>query len=123
MQCVLTPADPYMPLPNEAIAAKVHEQVFKLFPSAAGLTPTWHSVVKVAQSLYREAPGMDVYRPDQETPVSRMFLAGSYTKQDYIDSMEGATLSGRLCAGKVLAAASGLAGATAPAPAPAAAVA
>jgi len=110
LQCVLTPADPYMPLPNEEIAARVHKQVVALFPSAAGMEPTWHSVVKIAQSLYREAPGMDVYRPDQATPVARMFLAGSYTKQDYIDSMEGATLSGRLCAGKVLEQAGGLAG-------------
>lgn len=69
------------------------------------MEPTWHSVVKIAQSLYREGPGLDKYRPDQETPVKRMFLAGSYTKQDYIDSMEGATLSGRLCAAKVVAAA------------------
>ena len=37
---------------------------------------------------------MDPYRPDQATPVPNFFLAGSYTKQDYIDSMEGATLSG-----------------------------
>ena len=112
LQCVLTPADPYMPLSNEEIAAKVHEQVGKLFPSVArsNLQPTWSSVVKVAQSLYREAPGMDVYRPDQQTPVKRMFLAGSYTKQDYIDSMEGATLSGRLCAGKVLKQAKDLVG-------------
>jgi zeta-carotene desaturase len=56
---------------------------------------TWHSVVKIGQSLYLEAPGMDPYRPDQATPVPNFFLAGSYTKQDYIDSMEGATLSGR----------------------------
>jgi zeta-carotene desaturase len=56
---------------------------------------TWSSVVKIEQSLYREAPGMDLYRPDQKTPVSNFFLSGSYTKQDYIDSMEGATLSGR----------------------------
>ena len=27
LQCVLTPADPYMPLANEEIAARVHEQV------------------------------------------------------------------------------------------------
>lgn len=39
---------------------------------------------------------MDPYRPDQATPVPNFFLAGSYTKQDYIDSMEGATLSGAL---------------------------
>ena len=31
MQCVLTPADPYMPMPNEEIAAKVHQQVRELF--------------------------------------------------------------------------------------------
>ncbi|KAK9915937.1 hypothetical protein WJX75_006203 [Coccomyxa subellipsoidea] len=109
LQCVLTPADPYMPLPNEEIAAKVHEQVLRLFPSAKGLEVTWHSIVKIGQSLYNEGPGMDPFRPDQQTPVKRMFLAGSYTKQDYIDSMEGATLSGRMCAYKILEAAPSLA--------------
>jgi zeta-carotene desaturase len=63
---------------------------------------TWYSVVKLAQSLYREAPGMDPYRPDQKTPVPNFFLAGSYTQQDYIDSMEGATLSGRQAAKAIL---------------------
>ncbi|MGB7413446.1 MAG: FAD-dependent oxidoreductase, partial [Thermosynechococcaceae cyanobacterium] len=63
---------------------------------------TWYSVVKLAQSLYREAPGMDLYRPDQKTPIPNFFLAGSYTKQDYIDSMEGATLSGHQAAQAIL---------------------
>ena len=103
MQCVLTPADPYMPKSNEEIAKAVDEQVRRLFPSAADLTMKWHSIVKIGQSLYREAPGMDPYRPDQQTPIPNFFLAGSYTKQDYIDSMEGATLSGRQCAYKMLA--------------------
>lgn len=58
-------------------------------------------MVKIQQSLYREAPGLDPFRPDQKTPVPNFFLAGSYTKQDYIDSMEGATLSGRQCAGEI----------------------
>lgn len=95
LQVVLTPGDPYMPLPNEEITDRVHKQVLSLFPSAEGLKVTWSSVVKIGQSLYREAPGMDPFRPDQKTPVKNFFLAGSYTKQDYIDSMEGATLSGR----------------------------
>ena len=55
--------------------------MLKLFPSAAGLKNTWHSIVKIGQSLYREAPGMDVFRPDQETPVRRFYMAGSFTKQ------------------------------------------
>ena len=50
-----------------------------------------------------EAPGLDRFRPDQQTPVPNFYLAGSYTAQDYIDSMEGATLSGRQAAYKILA--------------------
>ncbi|CAN1168029.1 Zeta-carotene desaturase, chloroplastic/chromoplastic [Linum perenne] len=100
-RCVLTPGDPYMPLPNEEIINRVTKQVgadvLSLFPSAQGLDVTWSSVVKIGQSLYREGPGKDPFRPDQKTPVKNFFLAGSYTKQDYIDSMEGATLSGRQC--------------------------
>ncbi|KAF3329542.1 Zeta-carotene desaturase [Carex littledalei] len=98
LQAVLTPGDPYMPLPNEEIISKVNKQVHELFPSSRGLELTWSSVVKIGQSLYREAPGTDPFRPDQKTPVKNFFLAGSYTKQDYIDSMEGATLSGRQAA-------------------------
>ena len=159
---MLTPADPYMPLSNDEIVGRVNEQVMSLFPSAEGLELLWSSVVKIAQSLYREAPGMDPFRPDQRTPVPNFYLAGSYTKQvrpqllllvvhrdsqqavmllrtgfhrcreryptrahlvlvwcrtafsarrsscycwcvqDYIDSMEGATLSGRQAAARIL---------------------
>jgi zeta-carotene desaturase len=103
LQLVLTPGDPFIKESNEAIAQHVLKQVHELFPSSRELNMTWYSVVKLAQSLYREAPGMEPYRPDQTTPVANFFLAGSYTQQDYIDSMEGATLSGRLAAKAILA--------------------
>ncbi|MGA1623295.1 MAG: 9,9'-di-cis-zeta-carotene desaturase [Synechocystis sp.] len=106
LQLVLTPGDPFMKENNEAIAYRVLKQVKTLFPSAADLNMTWYSVVKLAQSLYRESPGMDLFRPSQETPIANFFLAGSYTQQDYIDSMEGATLSGRQAAKALLANAS-----------------
>jgi zeta-carotene desaturase len=102
LQLVLTPGDPFIKEKNEAIAQHVLEQVHKLFPSSRELNMTWYSVVKLAQSLYREAPGMDPYRPPQTTPISNFFLAGSYTQQDYIDSMEGATISGRQAAKAIL---------------------
>ncbi|MBO1350345.1 MAG: 9,9'-di-cis-zeta-carotene desaturase [Hormoscilla sp. GUM202] len=104
LQLVLTPGDPFIKQSNEAIAQHVLEQVQDLFSSARELNMTWYTVVKLAQSLYREAPGMDPYRPPQQTPVANFFLAGSYTQQDYIDSMEGATLSGRQAAKAILAA-------------------
>ena len=102
LQCVLTPGDPWIPKKTEEIVAATDEQVRRLFPSARNLKLVWSNVVKLAQSLYREAPGMEPYRPDQATPVGNFFLAGSYTKQDYIDSMEGATMSGRLAAAAIL---------------------
>jgi zeta-carotene desaturase len=102
LQLVLTPGDPFIKESNEAIAQHVLKQVHELFPSSRHLNMTWYNVVKLAQSLYREAPGMDRYRPPQKTPVANFFLAGSYTQQDYIDSMEGATLSGRHAAKAIL---------------------
>jgi zeta-carotene desaturase len=103
MQLVLTPGDPFIKMSNEDIAQHVLKQVQELFPSARDLNMTWFSVVKLAKSLYREAPGMEPFRPNQKTPVDNFFLAGSYTQQDYIDSMEGATMSGRQAAAAVLA--------------------
>jgi zeta-carotene desaturase len=102
LQAVLTPGDPFIKQSNEAIAQHVLKQVHELFPSSRELNMTWYSVVKLAQSLYREAPGMDIYRPQQKTPIPNFFLAGSYTQQDYIDSMEGATISGRRAAKVIL---------------------
>ncbi|HEY9799986.1 MAG TPA: 9,9'-di-cis-zeta-carotene desaturase [Leptolyngbyaceae cyanobacterium] len=102
LQLVLTPGDPFIKQSNDAIAQHVLKQVHELFPSSRELNMTWYNVVKLAQSLYREAPGMDVYRPKQKTPIANFFLAGSYTQQDYIDSMEGATLSGRQAAKAIL---------------------
>jgi zeta-carotene desaturase len=102
LQCVLTPGDPWIPKKTEEIVAATDAQVRELFPSARNLNLVWSNVVKLAQSLYREAPGMEPYRPDQRTPVVNFFLAGSYTRQDYIDSKEGATMSGRLAAAAIL---------------------
>lgn len=102
MQVVLTPGDPFIRMSNEEIAQHALKQIHDLFPSARDLNMTWFNVVKLAQSLYRENPGMEPYRPPQKTPIANFFLAGSYTAQDYIDSMEGATISGKQAAAAIL---------------------
>lgn len=102
LQVVLTPGDPYIRKGESAIVEAVLKQVRDLFPSARDLQCTWSSVVKLVESLYREEPGKDLYRPKQQTAIENFFLAGSYTYQDYIDSMEGAVKSGKLAATAVL---------------------
>jgi zeta-carotene desaturase len=103
LQLVLTPGDRFIPMSTDQIVAHTLKQVIEICPSAKEAKMIWSNVVKLAQSLYREAPGKDIYRPDQKTPIPNFYLAGSYTKQDYIDSMEGATLSGKQCAAAILA--------------------
>lgn len=92
---------------NDQLVEDCIAQLNKVFPSSRKLKCTWSNVVKLGQSLYREKPGQDKWRPKQATPVSNFFLAGSYTYQDYLDSMEGATRSGLMVADEVIARADG----------------
>jgi 15-cis-phytoene desaturase len=48
-------------------------------------------------------PGTEPMRPEQQTPVPGLYLAGDYTKQPFTATMEGAVISGRLAAEAVLA--------------------
>lgn len=92
---------------NEQLVEDCIAQLNKIFPSSRKLKCTWSSVVKLGQSLYREKPGQDRFRPTQATPIPNFFLAGSYTYQDYLDSMEGATRSGLMVADEIIAQADG----------------
>ncbi len=102
LQCVLTPGDKWIGRSTKRITNEIDSEVRDLFPSSRNLKLLWSNVVQIPQSLYRESPGMEPFRPSQNTSISNFFLAGSYTKQDYIDSMEGATMSGHLAASAIL---------------------
>ncbi|HMA35198.1 MAG TPA: FAD-dependent oxidoreductase, partial [Chloroflexia bacterium] len=69
------------------------------------------TLVRIPQSVYRAHPGHDAFRPDQATSVPNFYLAGDYTRQDYLASMEGAVLSGKRVAERILAGPRGAGGA------------
>lgn len=50
------------------------------------------------RSVYKTVPDCEPCRPLQRSPVEGFYLAGDYTKQKYLASMEGAVLSGKFCA-------------------------
>jgi zeta-carotene desaturase len=95
---------------NDQLVEDCIKQLHNLFPSSRKLKCTWSSVVKLGQSLYREKPGQDKFRPKQATPIPNFFMAGAYTYQDYLDSMEGATRSGLMVADEIIARADGATG-------------
>merc|ERR1711871_1487678 len=61
-----------------------------------------YAVVRVPRSVYAAIPGRNKYRPSQETPIENLVLAGDWTSQKFLGSMEGAILGGKLAAEVVL---------------------
>lgn len=59
---------------------------------------TKFAVVKVPRSVYAAIPGRNKYRPSQTTPIENFTLAGDWTSQKFLGSMEGAILGGKLAA-------------------------
>jgi len=57
-----------------------------------------YAVVKTPRSVYAAIPGRNKYRPSQETPIPNLVLAGDWTSQKFLGSMEGAILGGKLAA-------------------------
>merc|ERR1712228_976245 len=56
------------------------------------------AVVKTPRSVYAAIPGRNKYRPSQTTPIPNFTLAGDWTSQKFLGSMEGAVLGGKLAA-------------------------
>ncbi|XTZ11919.1 MAG: 15-cis-phytoene desaturase [cyanobacterium endosymbiont of Rhopalodia inflata] len=102
LELVLAPAKDWISQSDEDIIAATMEELYKLFPQHfTGENPTkllkFH-VVKTPRSVYKATPGRQAFRPSQKTPIANFYLAGDYTMQQYLGSMEGAVLSGKLAA-------------------------
>ena len=69
------------------------------------------AVVKVPRSVYAATPGRNKYRPSQSTPIDNLVLAGDWTSQKFLGSMEGAILGGKLAAEVIVDRANGREGA------------
>ena len=102
LELVLAPAKDWISKSDEEILQVTLVELEKLFPSHFGQeNPAKllkYHVVKTPRSVYKATPGCQQYRPAQETPIPNFYLAGSYTMQRYLGSMEGAVLSGKLTA-------------------------
>jgi 15-cis-phytoene desaturase len=102
LELVFAPASDWIGRPDEEIVAATMAELERLFPTHfGGADPARlrkSHVVKTPLSVYKTVPGCQALRPSQATPVPNFFLAGDYTMQRYLASMEGAVLSGKLCA-------------------------
>ncbi len=101
MSLVLAPAHQLMDMPNDTIIEMVMKDIHERFPKSRQAKLLKSTIVKIPESVYKAVPDVDKYRPDQVTPVDNFYLAGDYTYQRYLASMEGAALSGKQVAEKL----------------------
>jgi 15-cis-phytoene desaturase len=102
LELVLAPAADWISKSDEEIIEATMQELKQLFPQhftgeeQAKLLKS--HVVKTPRSVYKATPGRQAYRPEQKTPIKNFYLAGDFTMQKYLGSMEGAVLSGKQAA-------------------------
>lgn len=105
LELVLAPAQDWIGKSEEEILAATMAELEKLFPMHfGGDNPAKllkYRVVKTPRSVYKATPGRQACRPSQKTPIANFYLAGSYTMQEFLGSMEGAVFSGKLAANAI----------------------
>jgi 15-cis-phytoene desaturase len=101
MQFVVAPAAELIRLPDEELLRFVMDEFLRLHPAARAARLLKHTIVRIPSSVYQALPGVDKYRPDQASPVGNFFLAGDYTRQHFLASIEGATISAQRCVARI----------------------
>jgi 15-cis-phytoene desaturase len=103
LELVFAPAAAYMKKSDEEILQVTLEELERLFPEEIRADGSFAKVtkftcVRTPTSVYETLPGCEQHRPTQKSPISNFFVAGDFSKQKYLASMEGAILSGQLAA-------------------------
>ncbi|GFZ08171.1 phytoene desaturase 3 [Actinidia rufa] len=103
LELVFAPAEEWIARSDGEIIDATMKELAKLFPDEISADQSKakilkYHVVKTPRSVYKTVPDCEPCRPLQRSPIQGFYLAGDYTKQKYLASMEGAVLSGKLCA-------------------------
>ena len=90
--------------PRREILACAEQEVREAFPQAAGARVVKSAVIKEARATFSATPGIDALRPEPETPLPGLLLAGDWVRTGWPATMEGAVRSGYQAAERILAA-------------------
>jgi zeta-carotene desaturase len=81
------------------------KEIRQVLPAARDANLVKATVIKETIATFSPQPGVDRWRPSQETSIRKLFLAGDWTATGWPATMEGAVRSGYLAAEAVLKAA------------------
>eukprot|EP01025_Chloroclados_australasicus_P060281 TRINITY_DN7721_c0_g1_i1.p1 TRINITY_DN7721_c0_g1~~TRINITY_DN7721_c0_g1_i1.p1 ORF type:complete len:612 (-),score=88.21 TRINITY_DN7721_c0_g1_i1:351-2042(-) len=107
LELVFAPAKDWIGRSDEEIIQATMKELERLFPDEIKADQSLakilkYKVIKTPRSVYEATTGREAFRPSQKTPISNFYLAGDFTSQKYLASMEGAIYSGKLATEKLI---------------------
>ena len=102
LQLVISASYDLLQKPRQEIIDLCLKEVRHALPAARDAQLVKATVIKEAAATFSPEPGVDRWRPKQQTSVRGLFLAGDWTDTGWPATMEGAVRSGYLAAEAVL---------------------
>jgi squalene-associated FAD-dependent desaturase len=102
LQLVISASYDLLQKPRQEIIDLCLAEVRQALPAARKAELVKATVIKEAAATFSPEPGVDRWRPTQQTAVPRLFLAGDWTATGWPATMEGAVRSGYLAAEALL---------------------
>ena len=97
LSIILSPPERFLDLPSDEVLRMTCEGAERIGVALADKVARYR-VVAHREDFYSLSPGTEALRPAQKTPVEGLTLAGDYTRQPLVTTMEGAVLSGERAA-------------------------
>jgi len=98
LSVILGQAEKYIKKTDKEILSDVLKDAERLHLNISEKTITDYRVITEPMDFYELSINKEKHKPTQKTPIPGLLLAGDYTKQPYLCTMEGATLSGKRAA-------------------------
>lgn len=102
VELVIAGSKAQLNMSRDEIFSSALRELELFFPEVRRATLLKSGVLKEARATFSVTPGLDQFRPTQQTEWPGLYLAGDWTATEWPSTMEGAVRSGRLAAGALV---------------------
>jgi len=98
LACVISAQGDHQQMTQDELTARCHRELARALPGLPA--PRWTRVIAEKRATITCSP--EIKRPDMQTPISGVYLAGDYTDAEYPPTLEAAVRSGVRAAQRIL---------------------
>jgi squalene-associated FAD-dependent desaturase len=102
VELVIAGSRAQLSMTREEILSSAVRELAMFFPEVSRAKVLKSGVLKEARATFSVVPGLDRFRPGNQTDWPGFYLAGDWTATEWPSTMEGAVRSGRLAAGTLV---------------------